>query len=398
MAKINRMRNQLKAAAWAGVMCLLTGCATQEKYNAVGLDRDYSSSLRPAAAPAKAERDSRQPIVLADTSAPDPASKPAARVVIYTAGIRLTVQDVRQTLDSIRRFADQSGGYMQETDNGSITIRVPAAKFDATIEQIAKLGEVTERQIKANDITEELHDLNLRLDNAIQVRQRLVALLDKAQKMEDTLAIEKEMARLSESIETLKGKIRFYESQAAMSTIKVLVNSPLPQKDLVEQIPFAWVRELGDGLLSGRLVASAERGGFFKSGTSFELPPAYVRYFEDDDRTEAMSAEGVLIKLQRHDNYDGGALEFWQKLARRAMVDNRGLAVTDERDTKLKSGAKAHMITGTREIAGKPFGYTLVIASNDRRVFTFEAWGPAETFKKDQAALSRSIETLDISK
>ncbi len=377
------------------MVCGLLGCeTTQEKYNALRLDRDVAGSGQLAAAVSK----SKLPILLADASAPDPANKPAARVVIYTAGIRLAVQDVRQTLDSVRGFANAAGGYMQEIDNGSITVRVPAAKFDATIDQIAKLGEVTDRQIKANDITEELHDLNLRLDNAVQVRQRLVALLDKSQKMEDTLAIEKEMARLSETIEMLKGKIRFYESQAAMSTIKVLVNSPLPQKDLVEQIPFAWVRALGDGLLSGRLVPTAERGGWFKSGTSFDLPKAYVRYYEDDDRTEAMSAEGVLIKLQRHDNYDGGALEFWQKLARRAMVDNRGLAVSDERDIKLKTGATGHILTGSREIAGKSFGYTLAIISNDRRVFTLEAWGPAETFKKDQAALSRSIETLDISK
>lgn len=327
----------------------------------------------------------------------DPTAQPA-RIVIYSAGIRVVVQDVRQTIEAVQSQAKSLGGYLQEMDGDSVTVRVPAGRFDSLLAQIDRLGEITQRQIKAQDITEEMRDLNIRLDNAEKVRQRLVTLLEKSQKMEDTLQIEKELARLTETIEMLKGKIRFMESHAAFSTVKVWVNSPLPQKDLVEQIPFPWVRDLGNGLLSGRVMPAAERSGWYKTTTNFALPPAYIRYFENKERTEAMNANSMLIKLQRHDNYEGGDLAFWSQLVRKAMVDNRGLAVSDERDLKLDRGPVARVITGTRDVAGKSYGYLVAVTLNDKRVYTFEAWGPAPQFKNDLEPLYRSIQTLDVGK
>ena len=41
-------------------------------------------------------------------------------------------------------------------NNDLIVVRVPAAKFDAAMSAIEHMGEVTQRQIKAQDVTEEM--------------------------------------------------------------------------------------------------------------------------------------------------------------------------------------------------------------------------------------------------
>src|SRR5262249_33597550 len=143
-----------------------------------------------------------------------------------------------------------------ERDSTSIIVRVPAAGFADLVASVAKLGDVTQQQIRAQDITEEMRDLRIRLDNALQTRQRLLAILERSTRVEDTLKIEAELQRITETIELIKGKLQLLESQVAYSLLKVQVNSPLPQKQLVAQIPFEWVRHLGEGVTSG--VASQQ--------------------------------------------------------------------------------------------------------------------------------------------
>ncbi|MEI8197027.1 MAG: DUF4349 domain-containing protein, partial [Phycisphaerae bacterium] len=183
-----------------------------------------------------------------------PATQPA-RIVIYSASLDVVVADVARSLEVMRATAESLGGYMQELDKLSITVRVPAARFTAAVAIAERLGEVTDRNIKAQDITEQMRDLKIRLDNAEQVRLRLKDLVAKSEKMKDTLEIEKELERVTETIELLKGKIQFLSQQAAYSTLKVTFNSPLPQQHMVAVIPFAWVRNLGDGLVAAAAEA-----------------------------------------------------------------------------------------------------------------------------------------------
>jgi hypothetical protein len=106
----------------------------------------------------------------------------------------------------------------------------------------------------------------------------------------------------------------------------------------------------------------------------------------------------MLVKLQRQDNYKGGDVQFWSKLIRRELVATRALATSNESDVTLKSGATAHVVSGTREVSGKHFGYEIAVVTNEKHVYTFEAWGPVDTFNTDHGALNKAIQSLDIGK
>lgn len=320
------------------------------------------------------------------------APAPAQRVVIYSAGLRVVVVSVSDTVQSIRKLVAEQGGYVDELTSSVITLRIPAAKFDATVAQLEKLGEIVDRNIKAQDITEQMVDLKIRLDNAENTRQRLLEILKGATKTEDTLKIEQELMRVTEIIEGIKGKIRFFESQAAMSTIRVELNSPQTQVAQRQGlgIPFFWVEKLGDGLLAGHVQQSTHEPGIFGSGPSFKPPAGFVRYFQNDDLTEAMDAGDLRLKVQERDNIDKGDMQFWARLSRRVLVESRSVAISGE-----KVDGDFASFTGTREIGGQKFAYALYLKRSRNHIITFEAWGPADQFEAAKAAIDVAGRSID---
>ena len=320
------------------------------------------------------------------------------RLVIYNATLGMVVPDIGQTLATIQKQTKALGGYMQEIAGAGITVRVPVVKFEEAMSGFEKLGEVTQRRIKADDITEQMHDVKIRLENAEVVRQRLLGLVEKSTKVEDTLKIEQELMRVSETIELYKGKIKFLSSQASFSTVRVELNSPLPQKQVVAQLPFAWVRALADGAVAGNAEAAPDTSRWERRGIKFDLPGSYIRYFERDYRTEAMSATGTTLKLQRQDNYDGGDLGFWSKLAQRALVENRGISIDKEYDFTLNNKVPARAILGVKEVGNKKTAYLLVLVTGKRYVYTFEAWGDRDELLKDLPGLEAAAKSMDVAK
>jgi len=316
----------------------------------------------------------------------------AARQVIYSASLSIVVLSPAAAQASVKSLAEAAGGWMSESDARTITVRVPAAQFEVLLERVGQLGEVVDRSVRAEDITETLVELDIRIDNARRARERLVAHLEKSEKMEDTLRIEAELARVTVELEALEGRARFLRSQVAMSTLRVSFNRAQTGSRGGDGmlLPFEWIVRLGDGLVAGSVEGRPRRPGLFASGPRFDPPSAFLRYYSDPDTVEAMNADGVRIKVHREDNYDKGALAFWSKLARAELVRSRALVVASERDL----GEDRALVAGSREVAGVLHDYLLVIARTKDDVYTFEAWGPRELFAPLAAELEKSALSL----
>jgi hypothetical protein len=321
------------------------------------------------------------------------ATRPGeARQVIYIAGFRVVVADVPGSIQQIREMADELGGYLQEVAGSAITVRIPAKKFDEAVEFVEQVGEVVDRQVKAQDVTEELRDLRTHLDNQEKLRQRFQELLGKAQKVEDALKIEAELARVTEELDRTKGKLRALELQIAMSTIRVEFNAAVPQnpRGTGPRLPFDWVADLGDGLVEGQVRPNVRTAGIFGHGPRFKPPAGFVRYFEDDDETEAMNADGLRLKVIRGRNVDKAPLAFWSTLVRKSLVEGRSLKVHDE-----ETGKAFYLIRGTRQVGGRLVGYVLTLKRNDGHVAVFEAWGPKEHVDEQFETLRQSGLSVD---
>lgn len=176
-------------------------------------------------------------------------ASPSSRgpILIYTAQITMAVFEVQAALGQIEDLARELGGFLARRDNNSITIRVPAVLFDTAIRKIEKTGDVLNRNVVAQDVTEEYRDLELRIRNARAVRDRLEQLLAKAAKVEESVMVERELERVSAELERMEGRLKFLRDRAAYSTITVTYQPK--QRGETTQTPFRlpvyWLNELG---------------------------------------------------------------------------------------------------------------------------------------------------------
>jgi hypothetical protein len=168
-------------------------------------------------------------------------------LLIYTASFTMSVFEVTASLGQIDDLARELGGFLSKRSDNSITIRVPVEMFDRAVKRIEKLGDVLNRNVTAQDVTEEFRDLEIRIRNARAVRDRLEQLLAKADKVEESVMVERELERVAGELERLEGRIKFLKDRAAFSTITVTFQ-PKQQEETSRgpfRLPVPWLYQLG---------------------------------------------------------------------------------------------------------------------------------------------------------
>lgn len=212
--------------------------------------RGYGNELAAPGVPGSAEPESalvgREPVTGGESPAAAP-SLPRQLMLIYRAELVLAVFQTKATLDKIEQLAQQLGGYLVQRNNDLIVVRVPVAKFETGLKDAAALGDELSRQVNAEDVSDQYRDLRIRLQNAEAVRERLAALLARAQNVEEALKVEEQLARVTTTIEQIKGKLKFYDELIAFSTITVRLQPHATQERLTPRVtlPFPWLHELG---------------------------------------------------------------------------------------------------------------------------------------------------------
>jgi uncharacterized protein DUF4349 len=228
-------------------LAILAGCAGQPIHRSAGLaDSEANYGGRSATDMASGGRPAPQ----RRDEVPAPSSE--SRKIVYNGGLTVQVADLEAAERETRRIVEETKGWVHRSERSSFTLRVPAALFQPTMDRLAALGRVVDRRTAATDVTEEYRDIDLRLSNAEQLRARLAALLEKAKDVKETLEVERELARVVEEIERLKGRKRAMTDQIEHSTIMVAFVQVRPEGTSTEMhFPFPWIRQVGLHVLKG---------------------------------------------------------------------------------------------------------------------------------------------------
>ncbi len=189
--------------------------------------------------------------------APDDAAKADLRgeasralMLVYQANLTLGVFETNKSMDAVEKLAVEAGGYLVSRSGRDITVRVPSAKFQDTLGGVAKVGDVLDQSVNVRDVTAEYFDLEVRIRNAEAMRTQLEQLLARASKVEDALAVEKELERVAGELERLKGQLRLWRELVQFSTIAVSFRPVATERlDNKFRLPFGWLEELGLGRL-----------------------------------------------------------------------------------------------------------------------------------------------------
>ncbi len=154
------------------------------------------------------------------------------RMIVYNAQISLETKDIKNALAKIRSVAEGSGGYVagssQKDNRAQLTLRVPANKFQAVIQDIESHGKVLDERTTSDDITERYIDLKARLENLQKQEIRLREILGIARTVDEVLKVEGELGRIRGQIESLQGQMNYLERNVAMALIVVSITEPPP--------------------------------------------------------------------------------------------------------------------------------------------------------------------------
>jgi hypothetical protein len=156
------------------------------------------------------------------------------RMIIRTVTMTLAVGNVQETFRQVELIAAEQRGYLagsqirQDGDRltATMTLRIPAdpATYQATLERLRGLAErVVDEQAQAQDVTEEYVDIESRLRNLRATEESLLALLGRAQRIEDIINIQRELTNVRGQIEQIQGRKQALERRADMATINLTI-------------------------------------------------------------------------------------------------------------------------------------------------------------------------------
>lgn len=179
------------------------------------------------------------------TAAKNAAALPPVRqqptqpsMIIRNGDVAIEVDSVEAAITTVRQLATSLGGYVgnvsmftgeHQIRTATLELKIPAARFDDAMAGVRPIGKVERAVATAEDVGEEFVDISARVVNSRRLESRLVTLLaTRTGKLEDVLAVERELARVREEIERYEGRIRFLASRVAISTIAVTVHEKAP--------------------------------------------------------------------------------------------------------------------------------------------------------------------------
>ncbi|GAB6860111.1 DUF4349 domain-containing protein [Haloplanus litoreus] len=175
------------------------------------------------------------------------ATAATSRSIIRTGTVELRVDDFESTRSNLTTLVESRGGYVSESarqvhdrDDGSwttgrVVLRVPAENFSATMTAVEDEGRVLESRTSTQDVTDQVVDLQARLENLRAERERLRTLYQRANDTEDVLAVERRLSEVQTEIERTEARLQNLQRQVAYSTITVELSEPRPDRPAPDQ-------------------------------------------------------------------------------------------------------------------------------------------------------------------
>ncbi len=168
----------------------------------------------------------------------DPGGVTGERQVVRTAQLWLTLArgaDRAALARDAQGIVDGAGGYVASESAEVLTLRVPDARLEDTLDRLSALARDAERSVQTVDVTEAAVNLDIRLANARALQERLRGLLAQTATVADAIAVERELARVTTEVEQLEAQMRSLQDRVALSTVTVRL------RERVRPGPLGWV-------------------------------------------------------------------------------------------------------------------------------------------------------------
>lgn len=190
---------------------------------------------------------------------------PDTRKIIRHVSMNLETREFANALQSIQQTVADAGGYIesQEQDgyslgsrsryqerNARIQARIPSAKLDEAVRSVGGFCNVLSQSENMDDITETYFDSQAHLTSLKIQEERLLAILEKAEKLEEVITLESALSDVRYQIESLTASLRRMDSQVAYSYLNISLQEVVEYQEIQEK-PKTFGEKLRDAFGDG---------------------------------------------------------------------------------------------------------------------------------------------------
>jgi hypothetical protein len=195
-------------------------------------------------------------------------------------------------VDSVARAADEASavviglGGIVAGDNRTIyedgayatlVLRVPADQFTSTLDRLAGLGTERSRQVQAQDVTEQLVDLDARIATQQASVDRVRELLARAQTIGEIVSLESELTRRQAELDSLVQRRATMAGLVDLATITLVLHGPsAPEEDEPQTGFVAGLRAGWDGFLTSVTILLTIAGWLLPWAIVFGTPTLVI--------------------------------------------------------------------------------------------------------------------------
>jgi hypothetical protein len=158
----------------------------------------------------------------------------ADRKLVRTAALDLIVRSPAQSSEKIAQLVQAAGGFLvtsqvnggADATSATLSMRVPAAKFEEVRAQIRKLGlRVDGESLEAQDVTKQYVDQEARLRNLRAQEQQYLGILRKAATVKDTLEVSDKLNEVRGAIEERQAEFEALSKQVETVAINITLRA-----------------------------------------------------------------------------------------------------------------------------------------------------------------------------
>lgn len=227
------------AVLWMTALTLLlaVGCGGSPKDAAAGATSESIAMNTAAAMPqevAEAASEEMDGGAITSENGIDPAAE-TGRKLIRTIRLELQTKEYDELLDGIGKKIQEMNGYIENssvwgnsytsssTRNCEYTVRIPSDHLDEFVQVVGELGNVVYKNEYVEDVTLQYVDVESH-KKALEIeRDRLLELLEKAENLEDLLAIESRLSDVRYELENYGSQKRYLDNQIDYSTVSLSI-------------------------------------------------------------------------------------------------------------------------------------------------------------------------------
>ena len=226
---------------WISLLCALAltlslaGCGASGNTAATYDMASGAAQNAPAAEPSEALSAEEWGYDTADSGGTGGVSLPKDdRKIILNASLTIEALDFDATCMALMNALKDAGGYVASTDlyspsyegarrHATYELRVPAAQYEAFLQNAGSAGNLVNRQESTEDVTRAYVDVESRLRSLRLQEERLFEMMEQAGELETLLAIQNQLTEVQYQIDSYTSQRNTYDDLVSYSTVTVYV-------------------------------------------------------------------------------------------------------------------------------------------------------------------------------